>query len=90
MNHSDVDNQSANQVIAECSILREQFVSQYPVEIWKSNGFFQDADLMAINCHWLQFEPTKPLAHFVLAAIYVVVFAIGSVSNVVVIYILLR
>lgn len=74
----------------DCDWLRERFVSLYPISVWKSDGFFDDADLMDINCHWLQFEPTRPSAHFLLAIVYVVVFAIGCVSNMVVVYILLR
>lgn len=77
-------------VNVECDLKRQKFVSIYPVDLWKSEGFFEDADLFIINCHWLQFEPIKPSIHLTLAILYVVIFAIGSFSNVLVIYILLR
>ena len=74
----------------ECDLKRQKFISVYPVDIWKSEGFFEDADVFIINCHWLQFEPIKPSIHLSLAIVYIVIFAIGSFSNVLVIYILLR
>ena len=96
VNMNRTDNASLSETIsveggpADCDWLRQKFVSLYPINVWKSDGFFDDADLMDINCHWLQFEPTRPATHLFLAAIYVVVFAVGCVSNVIVIYILLR
>lgn len=90
----DVDETTTTTTIqvqaSKCQLLRETFVSVYPVSVWKSEGFFDDADLLEINCHWLQFEPTKPSAHFLLAIIYVAVFVVGCVSNTLVVYILLR
>lgn len=74
----------------DCQLLREKFASIYPISVWKTNGFFQDVDLLEINCHWLQFEPTKPSSHFLLAIVYVAVFVVGCVSNTLVVYILLR
>lgn len=74
----------------DCQLLRERFVRLYPISVWKTEGFFDDADLLEINCHWLQFEPPKPSAHFLLAIIYVGVFVVGCVSNTLVVYILLR
>jgi hypothetical protein len=73
-----------------CDLLRKQFVILYPVEVWKANGFFGDIDLMDINCHWLQFKPPSPSAHFMLAVIYAIVFVIGFVSNIGIVFILLR
>lgn len=84
-------NQSENDTLVElidCDLLRQRFLSVYPVSMWKSNGFFEEKDLLDINCHWLQFEPIKPSSHFMLAIIYVIVFVIGSVSNTIVVYIL--
>ena len=73
-----------------CDVLRQKFVSLYPVDLWKSEGFFDDTDLLDINCHWLQFEPIKPTAHLALAIIYISLFVVGVVSNALVIFILTR
>ncbi|KAI9549944.1 hypothetical protein GHT06_005214 [Daphnia sinensis] len=89
LNQTDVINRETLDGTLACDLLRKQFVVLYPVEAWKSNGFFDDTDLMDINCHWLQFKPARPAAHFMLAVIYTVVFVIGLVSNIVIVYILL-
>ena len=73
-----------------CEQLLEQFRLNYPIEQWKTEGFFTEDDLLDINCHWLQFQPQKPYSHFSLAVLYVFLFTVGSVSNVTVIYILVR
>lgn len=90
LNYTDAINGETIEGNMGCDQLRKQFVVLYPVEAWKSNGFFDDADLMDINCHWLQFKPARPAAHFMLAIIYAVVFVIGLVSNIAIVYILLR
>lgn len=90
LNQTDVLNRETMDGTLACDLLRKQFVVLYPVDAWKSNGFFDDADLMDINCHWLQFKPARPAAHFMLAIIYAVVFVIGLVSNIAIVYILLR
>lgn len=73
-----------------CGLLREEFRSKYPVEDWKSVGFFSEADFSMINCHWLQFEPQKPFHHFALAILYVAIFLVGFMANFIVIYLLVR
>ena len=91
--NSDTGTTIANSSFLEtesCDLLRRQFVTLYPVEMWKSEGFFADEDLFNINCHWLKFAPVKPLAHFVLGIIYIVIFAIGCSSNLLVICVLIR
>lgn len=86
--NEEIDNSSFSS--AECELTRQKFVSIYPVDLWKTEGFFEDADLFVINCHWLQFEPIKPSIHLTMAILYLVIFVVGSFSNVLVIYILLR
>lgn len=71
-----------------CSHLRLRFRSVYPVDVWMSEGFFTEQDLLDIDCYWLQFEPVKPTAHFSLVVLYVIIFTIGFFSNMLVIYIL--
>ena len=83
-----VDNWTS--VVSNCDFLRQRFKSHYPVDLWKSEGFYDDADLLDINCHWLQFDPVKPTAHFTLAFIYIGLFIVGAVSNALVIYTLVR
>ncbi len=79
-----------NETKCDFYTLREKFVSLHPVDVWKSDGFFDDADLMEINCHWLQFKPIRRSIHFSLAVLLAVLFSIGFFSNVGAIYILLR
>jgi len=70
--------------------LLQHFVQVYPVEQWKKEGFFEDDHLLDIDCHWMEFEPTRSSVHFLLAVIYVIVFLIGSLSNTLAIYIIVR
>lgn len=86
MNGSDGNSTVDN----NCDLLRQRFVSLYPVEMWKSEGFFDDEDLFNINCHWLKFDPIKPTTHLAMAILYIVIFAIGGLSNALVIYIIIR
>ena len=73
-----------------CEQLLADFRLQYPIEEWESGGFFTDTDLLDINCHWLQFGPQKYYNHLALAFLYVILFLIGSCSNLTVIYFLTR
>lgn len=77
-------------VTSNCDFLRQRFQLLYPVDLWKSEGFFNDADLLDINCHWLQFEPIKPMTHLTMAIVYIGLFIVGAASNALVIYILIR
>lgn len=72
--------------IVYCVQLLQNFTEIFPVEQWKMKGFFVDSDLLAINCHWMKFEPLKPSVHFKLAVIYIIVFIAGLLSNSLVIY----
>ncbi len=47
-------------------------------------------DLLDIDCHWMTFEPLKPSVHYTLAIIGVLLFLVGFVSNVLVIWTLFR
>lgn len=68
-----------------CPQLLLNFQKVYPVEQWKAVGFFQDADLLDIDCHWMAFEPLKPSAHYTLTIIGVLFFLLGFFSNALVI-----
>ena len=82
-------NESSNPQL-NCSLLRVRFRTVYPIDKWKSEGYFTDDDLLDIDCYWMQFEPITPAAHFILAILYVIIFIIGCTSNAIVIYILAR
>lgn len=68
------------------------FLSTYQVDRWESEGFFIKADLVDgwIDLHWMKFEPVKQSVHLALAIIYVLFFLVGSSSNALVLYIILR
>ncbi|XP_022205432.2 opsin, ultraviolet-sensitive [Nilaparvata lugens] len=68
----------------------ERFKQLYPVESWKSEGFFTDEYLYMINPHWLQFDPPSHTAHYILAAAYFIVMTIGVTGNFLVIFMFLR
>ncbi len=36
-----------------CSYILQHFTEIYPVNQWKVEGFFEDADLLDIDCHWM-------------------------------------
>ena len=72
------------------SLLIEKFISSYPVDKWKSEGFFTDDYIVDIDCHWLGFNPVRPAIHFGLAVFYILFFFIGFLSNALVIYIIGR
>lgn len=72
------------------SLLIGHFISVYPVDQWKTEGFFTQDDLLDIDCHWMAFEPVRPAVHFSLAVLYLVFFLVGSFSNALVIYIISR
>lgn len=74
----------------DCSLLRIRFRTIYPIDKWKSDGYFTEDDILDIDCYWMQFEPIKPTAHFILAILYVIIFIVGCTSNAIVIYILVR
>ncbi len=73
---------------SECPKLVEHFKKVYPVEQWKTEGFFEDEDLLDIACHWLRFDPPRPSLHFLLAVIYIIIFLIGLLGNSLVIYVI--
>ena len=82
-------------LMADCrrgnrSLLIEKFISSYPVDKWKSEGFFTNDDILDINCHWLGFNPVRPVIHFGLAIAYVAFFFVGWTFNALVIYIIGR
>ena len=89
METSVVANESSNPQL-DCSHLRIRFRTIYPIDKWKNDGYFTEGDLLDIDCYWMQFEPTKPAAHFILAILYVIIFIVGCTSNAIVIYVLLR
>jgi hypothetical protein len=60
------------------------------IERWKLCGFFEDDDLLDINCHWLQFEPVPLVYHLLLVCIFIFILLTGCLSNIIVIYILGR
>ena len=68
----------------------QHFKQVYQVEQWKTEGFFEDEDLLDIPCHWLGFEPARPSLHFLLSIVYTFVFLVGFFSNVFSIYIIVR
>ena len=73
-----------------CPQLLQHFEKVYPVEHWKAVGFFQDPDLLDIDCHWMTFEPLEPFVHYTLSIIGVIIFLVGFVSNVLVICTIFR
>ena len=74
--------------VGRCRQLLRNFTEIYPVDEWKMKGFFDDSDLLDINCHWMEFEPFEPYAYFTLAITYIIVLLIGFFSNAFVIYII--
>ncbi len=74
----------------DCPQLLLNFQKVYPVEQWKAVGFFQDADLLNIDCHWMTFEPLEPSVHYSLAIIGFLIFLVGFFSNTLVIYTIVR
>lgn len=68
----------------------ERFKSVYPVEEWKSLGFFTEDFLYDINEHWLQFDPPTKTSHYTLAAMYAIIMTIGVVGNCLVIFMFLK
>lgn len=84
-------NESSAHAGQSCPIkLVQHFVQFYPVDQWRKEGFFEDDHLLDIECHWMEFKPTRPIVHFLLAMIYAIVFFIGSLSNTLAIYIIIR
>jgi len=77
-------------VDGNCPKLLQHFKLTYPVNQWKTEGFFDDQHLLDINCHWMTFEPTRSFVHFLSIIIYVIVFLIGFLSNSFTIYIVTR
>lgn len=73
-----------------CPQLLLHFKKVYPVEQWKAVGFFQDEDLLDIDCHWMTFEPLEPSAYYTLAIIGVLVFFVGFFSNALVVFTICR
>lgn len=71
-------------------IVLNHFTEVYPVEQWKAEGFFEDEDLLDIDCHWMKFDPIRPSVYYFMAIIYVIVFLIGFFSNIIPIYIISR
>jgi len=57
------------------------FYEKFPVEEWKTHGFFEDSFVSLINNHWLATEPQSPTTHYLLAVIYVVVMLAGWIGN---------
>lgn len=76
--------------LTDCSHLHDQFRSRYRIDDWKAIGYFEDDDLLDINCYWLNFEPRSPIHHIALAVVYGLVFIVGTTSNITAAYILLR
>lgn len=60
------------------------------IKQWKESGFFQDDDILDINCFWLQFEPMSLINHFIVVCIFVVIMLMGTLANFISIYILAR
>jgi len=75
---------------SKCPEIVQQFKGVYPVEQWTKEGFFEENDLLDVDCHWLAFEPPHQSVHFSLAIIYVVIFLVGFFSNTFTIYIIAR
>ena len=73
-----------------CPQLLQNFIIVYPVEQWKAVGFFQDSDVLDIDCHWMTFEPLESSAYFTLTIICVILFFTGFFSNALVICTLFR
>jgi len=68
-----------------CSqIVIQHFKKDYQVEQWKEEGFFEEADLLDIACHWMGFEPPRSSFHFLLNIVFLVEFF----SNTIVIYVI--
>jgi len=53
-----------------CHQLFQNFTQIFQVEEWKMKGFFDDSDLLNINCHWMEFEPFEPFVYFTMSVIY--------------------
>jgi len=58
------------------------------IERWKAGGVFNDSYLEEINCYWFQFDPAPIISHLLLGLLLFLVFAIGTVSNALVVYIM--
>ena len=72
------------------SSLLVRFRANYPIDEWKTEGFFKEDDLLEINCFWYQFNPIPITHHLLLGIIFILLFLVGSLSNATVIYILSR
>nr|BAQ54884.1 opsin, rhodopsin-7 like [Epiophlebia superstes] len=70
--------------------VREQFEARWPTAQWKTHGLYTDDYLLLINPHWLRFPPPHPTSHYVLAALYATVMAIGVSGNFLVIFMFCR
>lgn len=66
------------------------FRSRYPVEQWKSLGYFTEDYLKLINKHWLQFHPPHHRSHYILAVLYTVIMTVGVTGNCLVIFMFIR
>lgn len=75
---------------SECSELVQYFKDVYPVKQWAAKGFFEENDLLDVDCHWLTFDPPQPSVHIWMAIIYIIIFAVGFVSNTFTIYVISR
>lgn len=90
-----MEHQNYSETVEDLSInsscpWRDQFRKKESalIERWKIGGLFVDTDLEDINCYWLQFEPVPLPSHIILAFIFFAIFAVGSLSNALVIYIM--
>lgn len=73
-----------------CPELVQRFKDVYPLKQWAAEGFFEENDLLDVDCHWLKFDPPRPSVNFFLAIIYVIIFVVGFVSNSFTIYVIGR
>lgn len=92
MESTQSGNTSADTNAGHQVVLHRLFLSAYRVDRWESAGFLTTEDLLDgwIHLHWMKFDPPKQSVHFVLAVIYILFFLVGSFSNALVLYVILR
>lgn len=82
----EVQTEAVSNDSLEFSLVAENFKKQYPLDLWKKHGWFEDDYLRLINVHWLKFPPTPKAAHYALAFIYSTVAVCGFFGNALVIF----
>jgi len=66
------------------------FKSKYPTKLWRDHGFYTDDYIKLINGHWFKFMPPRPLSHYILGFLYVIIMVFGCFGNFLVIFMYIK